>query len=199
VGYSSPGFGSIESMSSQTIIDDINRSKADLLVISLGAKKGHQWIAHNESRIEIPVISHLGAAVNFIAGNVKRAPAWMQHAGFEWTWRIYQEPKLLQRYWNDGKFFLQAINRLPPLAPDSRSDLHNAARQMLITAQQAAGPEKVVDIGALDAIDARTLGMFYAFRFRTGPDQRHRIICSSPRMSEMLRSHMALCLLSDPA
>jgi len=101
-GYESPGFGSIENMSSDTTIAAINASNADMLVVSLGAKKGQAWIEHNRAQIKVPVICHLGAVVNFVAGSLKRAPSLMQRAGLEWLWRIKEEPGLWQRYFSDG-------------------------------------------------------------------------------------------------
>lgn len=101
-GFGFPGFGSVEEMSSEEVIAGINASGADFLVVSLGAKKGHAWIERNRSRISVPVISHLGAVVNFEAGSISRAPGWMQKAGLEWLWRIKEEPLLWKRYWNDG-------------------------------------------------------------------------------------------------
>lgn len=102
VGYECPGFGSVEDMSSDDTIARINASSADFLVVALGARKGQAWIEHNRSRITAPVISHLGAVVNFVAGTVSRAPGWMQRSGLEWLWRIKEEPALWKRYWLDG-------------------------------------------------------------------------------------------------
>ena len=102
VGYESPGFGSIEEMSSEETIRRINASNADLLVVALGAQKGQAWIERNRARLDVPVVSHLGAVVDFVAGRVRRAPAWMQRAGFEWLWRIKERPALWRRYLNDG-------------------------------------------------------------------------------------------------
>ena len=102
VGYESPGFGSIDEMSTEGIIQRINTSKADVLVVSLGARKGQAWIERNRRRLDVPVISHLGAVLHFVAGTVKRAPAWMQRIGLEWLWRIRQEPRLWRRYLLDG-------------------------------------------------------------------------------------------------
>jgi N-acetylglucosaminyldiphosphoundecaprenol N-acetyl-beta-D-mannosaminyltransferase len=102
VGHESPGFGSVEEMSSEDTIGRINASNADLLVVALGARKGQAWIERNRSRLDVPVISHLGAVVDFTAGTVRRAPAWMQRAGFEWLWRIKEQPSLWRRYFGDG-------------------------------------------------------------------------------------------------
>jgi len=102
VGYESPGFGSVEEMSSEEAIRRINASNADLLVVSLGARKGQAWLERNRSRLNVPVVSHLGAVVDFAAGTVRRAPAWMQRAGLEWLWRVKEQPALWRRYLSDG-------------------------------------------------------------------------------------------------
>lgn len=102
VGAFCPGFGSVADMSAPATIAAINASGADLLVVALGAKKGQAWIMHNLEQLTIPVVSHLGAVVNFVAGTVERAPLAWQRWGFEWLWRIRQEPALFKRYWKDG-------------------------------------------------------------------------------------------------
>ena len=117
VGYESPGFGSIEEMSSEAVIRRINDSQADFLVVSLGARKGQAWIELNRPRLTVPVISHLGAVLNFVAGTAKRAPAWMQRTGLEWIWRIKEEPALWRRYLADGiEFFALLATRVLPYA-----------------------------------------------------------------------------------
>ncbi len=116
-GFESPGFCSIEEMSNEAIIQRINASDADFLVVSLGAKKGQTWIEYNRMRIILPVISHLGAVVNFVAGTVKRAPAWMQNVGLEWLWRIKEDPALWRRYYWDGMALLKLMrSRVLPYA-----------------------------------------------------------------------------------
>jgi N-acetylglucosaminyldiphosphoundecaprenol N-acetyl-beta-D-mannosaminyltransferase len=102
VGFDTAGFGSVESMSDDERIDRINRSGAQFVVVSLGAGKGQAWIEHNAPRLTAPVLSHLGAVVNFAAGTVRRAPPWMRPFGLEWLWRIREEPFLWRRYWKDG-------------------------------------------------------------------------------------------------
>ncbi len=115
VGHFVPGFGSVEEMSSPEIIDLINRHDIEFLIVALGAKKGQAWIELNRQRLKAPVISHLGAVINFFAGSVQRAPVWIQKTGLEWLWRIYQEPALWKRYFNDGLCFIKLLicNILP--------------------------------------------------------------------------------------
>ena len=109
VGTFYPGFGTVDEMSQIEIIENINSSEPDFVIVSLGAKKGQQWIIKNRLKINAPVISHLGAVVNFIAGSINRSPVWMQKAGLEWLWRIYQEPALWKRYVSDGVVFIKLI------------------------------------------------------------------------------------------
>lgn len=115
-GYYDPGFVSIDAMSTTEIVDYINSCVPDFIVVALGAKKGQQWIMRNRHQLEAPVISHLGAVINFVAGNVKRAPEQWQRFGLEWLWRIKQEPKLYKRYLNDGlRFLAMLISQALPL------------------------------------------------------------------------------------
>ena len=97
-GVYSPGFGPIESMTSPGILDAINRAGSDLLIVSIGARKGLLWLSRNEPLISAPVICNLGATINFVAGSVKRAPAFLRSHGLEWLWRIKEEPALCRRY-----------------------------------------------------------------------------------------------------
>lgn len=115
VGHDEGGFGDIEAMSSQDTIDRINASGAEFVLVALGAKKGQAWIERNRARLHAPVISHLGAVINFAAQSIERAPLWMQRLGLEWVWRIVQEPQLWRRYWSDGQMlFGTVLTRLLP-------------------------------------------------------------------------------------
>ncbi len=102
VGHIYPGYASSEAMSDPEWLACINAAKPDLLVVALGAVKGQDWITTNLNRLQAPVVSHLGAVVNFVAGTVKRAPVWVQKTGLEWVWRTKEEPRLLRRYLQDG-------------------------------------------------------------------------------------------------
>ena len=102
VGHESPGFGSLDEMSTPELIGRINASQADFVIVALGARKGQAWIQRNRGQLDAPVISHLGAVVNMAAGTIARAPRWMQRTGLEWVWRIKEEPLLWKRYAFDG-------------------------------------------------------------------------------------------------
>lgn len=120
VGMMNPGFGTVEEMSSETIIRTINESGADFLAVFLSAKKAQEWLLHNHDRLTIPVRGQFGATINFEAGILERAPQFLRHAGLEWLWRIKEEPYLWRRYWSDGKRLLRLVfTRLLPLMADA--------------------------------------------------------------------------------
>jgi N-acetylglucosaminyldiphosphoundecaprenol N-acetyl-beta-D-mannosaminyltransferase len=102
VGWLSPGFGTVEELSSEDSIARINNSKADLLAVFLSAKKAQAWLLHNHGRLSIPVRAQFGATINYQAGLVRRAPRAIQRFGLEWLWRIKEEPYLWRRYLRDG-------------------------------------------------------------------------------------------------
>lgn len=110
VGHYAPGFGSVADMGSPEIIAKINQHQPDFVIVALGAQKGQAWIENNKNKINAPVISHLGAVINFFAGTVARAPVLTRRVGLEWLWRIYQEPSLWRRYYQDGLTFLQLLS-----------------------------------------------------------------------------------------
>jgi N-acetylglucosaminyldiphosphoundecaprenol N-acetyl-beta-D-mannosaminyltransferase len=109
VGWHFPGFHSVEELSNDIVIDKINSSGADFLVVCLGSKKGQLWLKRNSEKLRIPIRSHLGAVLNFEAGMVERAPLFMRKLGLEWLWRIKEEPYLWRRYWSDFKVLLHLI------------------------------------------------------------------------------------------
>lgn len=138
VGAINPGFGSVEDLSQAKFIKTINRSRAGMLVIALGAVKGHTWIKSNADRLTTPVICHLGAVVAFASKDVKRAPCWIRSAGFEWAWRVGQQPTLIRRYLRDAidlmPFFL--FRTLPYIAwHRAHSALAQGVRQQTIHVQ----------------------------------------------------------------
>lgn len=159
-GFLNPGLGTVDSMSTDKIIQQINRARADFLLVALGAKKGQHWIQHNRSRLEAPVISHLGAVINFVAGDVERAPKLWQRLGVEWLWRVKQEPGLMRRYISDGLWFIYLlVARVFPLAIyDSILQLTAGPRRPLkISSNQIDHCLELALVGSATATNCRQL------------------------------------------
>jgi N-acetylglucosaminyldiphosphoundecaprenol N-acetyl-beta-D-mannosaminyltransferase len=136
VGYEAPGFGTIDEMSSDASLGCLNSARPDFVVVALGAKKGQAWIQRNFEQIEAPVVSHLGAVVNFAAGTVRRAPRWVQAARLEWLWRIKEERSLWRRYLKDGLSLLRlGAAQVLPFAIDQWRVRHDRSGARVAQAQ----------------------------------------------------------------
>ncbi|MCI9009542.1 MAG: WecB/TagA/CpsF family glycosyltransferase [Lachnospiraceae bacterium] len=107
-GYHSPppGFENNENLLNG-INERIRTARPDILLVFLGCPKQEKFIYHNREFYQVPLSIPMGGCVDFIAGNVKRAPIWMQKCGLEWFYRFLQEPKrLFRRYFiDDVKIF----------------------------------------------------------------------------------------------
>ena len=90
----------------------ISESGADILIVFLGCPKQEKFIYQNMDKYKVPISFTMGGCVDFLAGQVKRAPKWMQRAGLEWFYRFLQEPKrMFKRYFIDYmRIFSMAAN-----------------------------------------------------------------------------------------
>lgn len=77
------------------IIKEINGSGAQVLFVGLGCPYQEHWMIENRDRLNANVLMGVGAAFDFISGRFKQAPVWMQRMGFEWLFRLLQDPKKL--------------------------------------------------------------------------------------------------------
>ncbi|MES9950272.1 MAG: WecB/TagA/CpsF family glycosyltransferase [Candidatus Thiodiazotropha sp.] len=106
-GYYSPpqGFEKDEKQN-EKIISLLNEKNPDIIIVGLGAPKQELWIYNNSDRIRAGVALCVGATIDFISGEKRRAPTWMQKMGMEWVYRIYTEPRrLFKRYLLDALAF----------------------------------------------------------------------------------------------
>lgn len=88
----------------------ISEVKPDLLITCFGCPKQEKWIYENINRYDAKVSVCAGATVDFLAGNVKRAPRWMSEHGLEWFYRFLQEPKrMFRRYFVDDIKIIKVI------------------------------------------------------------------------------------------
>lgn len=90
----------------------ISEMKPDLLITCFGCPKQEKWIYENINRYDAKVSVCAGATVDFLAGNVKRAPRWMSEHGLEWFYRFLQEPKrMFRRYFIDDVKIIRLIRK----------------------------------------------------------------------------------------
>ena len=108
--YSPPFRPATETEEAETVAR-INDSGADILWVGLGAPRQEQWIHRNLYRLKVPVCVGVGAAFDFHAGSVSRAPLWMQAVGLEWLYRACADPRLFRRYLDTNPQFLWILIR----------------------------------------------------------------------------------------
>lgn len=102
-GRYSPAYQPLEEMDHDDILTRIEAAHPDILLVSFGNPKQEKWIAMHRNRLRVPVCMGVGAAFDFLSGEVSRAPVWMQHCGLEWLYRTAQEPsRLARRYANNA-------------------------------------------------------------------------------------------------
>ena len=90
----------------------ISEAHPDILIVCFGCPKQEKWIYENYKDYDATVSVCAGATVDFLAGNVNRAPKWMSQHGLEWFYRFLQEPKrLFKRYFVDDIKILGLIRK----------------------------------------------------------------------------------------
>ena len=100
VGTYSPKYGfEKDKKEIDKISSIIKLAKPDILAVGLGAPKQEKFIHEFKDKLEVPVSLAIGASIDFEAGNVERAPKWMQNNGLEWFYRLCKEPRrMFRRY-----------------------------------------------------------------------------------------------------
>lgn len=90
------------------LVNSINSSNADVLVVCTGCPKQEKWIKDNIKKLKIPLVFGNGGAIDFWSGSVSRAPSYMINHGFEWLYRLSQDfsIKRISRQIKLIKFFI---------------------------------------------------------------------------------------------
>lgn len=90
------------------IIEKINASSPDFLMVCLGSPKQERWMSENAGRLSCGLMAGLGGSLDVLAGNVQRAPEAWRKLGLEWLYRVIKEPKRLGRVARLPLFVLEA-------------------------------------------------------------------------------------------
>jgi len=110
-GAYSPPFHAPKPEEDAADVARINASGAGTVWVSLGCPKQELWMATHRGRINAVMIG-VGAAFDYHAGTIARAPLWMQHAGLEWLHRLLSEPRRLwKRYLVTNTLFIAGAAR----------------------------------------------------------------------------------------
>ena len=109
----SPPFRPLSDEEDEAAVARINATGAGIVFVGLGCPKQERWMADHRGRVNAVMIG-VGAAFDFHAATVRRAPLWMRENGLEWLHRLISEPRRLwRRYlWTNALFLIGAAKQL---------------------------------------------------------------------------------------
>ncbi|MCW3171043.1 WecB/TagA/CpsF family glycosyltransferase [Shewanella subflava] len=89
--------GYFSAQQTEAVINTINASGAQILLVAMGAPTQERWIAEHSAKLNVGAAIGVGGLFDFYADSVSRAPVAVRQMGMEWTWRLMQEPKRMWR------------------------------------------------------------------------------------------------------
>lgn len=105
-GMYSPPFAPLTVEENRVVERQINDAHPDFIWVGLGAPKQEFWMGKHQGKLNGLMVG-VGAGFDYYAGNISRAPEWMQKLNLEWMYRLRQEPRrLFKRYWHTNKKFI---------------------------------------------------------------------------------------------
>lgn len=110
--------GYLDGVDPQSVIDGINASGADLLLVGMGNPKQEQWIDANRSRLQVPLSLAVGGLLDYWVGDLVRAPDWVRRIGHEWLHLLIRQPHKARRYLVGNPKFLLRVARSRLLSLD---------------------------------------------------------------------------------
>lgn len=111
VGAESPPFRDLTADEADELATRVRESEAEIVWVGLGTPRQDVFVETMRARLGTTLVP-IGAAFDFIAGTKKTAPEWLQHTGFEWTFRLLCEPRrLAKRYFVGNARFMRNARR----------------------------------------------------------------------------------------
>jgi beta-1,4-glucosyltransferase len=95
----------------EALVERIDRSGADMVLVAFGNPLQERWILDHARAMRAPLMFGVGALLDFLSGNARRAPNWVRRLRMEWLYRLLNEPRrLFKRYsWDLIVFFRQCL------------------------------------------------------------------------------------------
>ncbi len=109
-GTFSPSFQPLTAAQEADLVTTINGTAPEIVWVGLSTPKQEQWMHRNRHCLNASVVLGVGAAFDFLSGTRRQAPRWMRESGFEWLFRLIEEPsRLWRRYLLYGPQFLFCV------------------------------------------------------------------------------------------
>lgn len=100
------------------VVQRINASGADMLLVGMGNPKQEQWIAQHLPQLTVPLCMGTGGLFDYWVGDLVRAPAWVRRIGYEWLHLLIRQPHKARRYLLGNPLFLARVLRNRMLGTD---------------------------------------------------------------------------------
>jgi N-acetylglucosaminyldiphosphoundecaprenol N-acetyl-beta-D-mannosaminyltransferase len=213
VGCVSPIASPLLEMGNEPLLQDIERTRPDILLVAFGNPKQEKWIhMHHERLRDVPVCIGIGGTFDFLAGETQRAPLWMQRTGLEWLHRLAHEPRRLARRYARGLIFFPLLvvwqvlkMRMPGKRKQSGIEETRSDRYTTLAICGPLDPENlaefktrahralnrpnhlILDLSATTYIDAAAMGALVDLAWRAETRQcQIRIVGASAAVRDML-------------
>ncbi len=110
VGLAAPSFRELSAGDYDKLRAQIIAAQPHMLILAATMPLGERWLSAHCEDLGVPVGVNLGAAIDFVAGRIHRAPRWMQKSGLEWAFRLMLEPRrLFSRYARNARFLFGRV------------------------------------------------------------------------------------------
>jgi len=103
--------GYIRDEEMEKLINDINRSKADILFVALGSPKQEKWIKEHISKLNVKICQGIGGTLDVLTGEMRRAPAFFRKLPLEWLYRLIADPKRIYRQLIIPRFLFKVFTK----------------------------------------------------------------------------------------
>jgi N-acetylglucosaminyldiphosphoundecaprenol N-acetyl-beta-D-mannosaminyltransferase len=140
VGTECPALYDLTREEEAALIGRIRAARPHILIVAFGQPKGERWIDQHLEELGVPVSVQVGASLDFAAGRIRRAPAWMRSSGLEWAYRLGLEPRrLFGRYVRNALFIARMVARDMRQATGRKRTLHSSSHAVPHTQDTAEG------------------------------------------------------------
>jgi N-acetylglucosaminyldiphosphoundecaprenol N-acetyl-beta-D-mannosaminyltransferase len=107
VGTHTPPFRPLTPAELTDLQAQVATARPDIIWVGLSTPKQENFMSANLDGLDVPVMIGIGAAFDLISGKVRQSPRWIQRTGFEWLYRLIQEPRRLwKRYLKNNPLFV---------------------------------------------------------------------------------------------
>lgn len=107
VGTHTPPFRPLTPSELEALQIQVASARPDIFWVGLSTPKQERFMAATVARLDVPIMIGIGAAFDLVSGKVRQSPRWIQRSGFEWLYRLIQEPgRLWKRYLKNNPLFI---------------------------------------------------------------------------------------------